>query len=296
MRAPGKAWPGVTPTPTRSELVYRDELRIALCPDQAALLRVGPGWPGRMREARVADCVANRVAGAQEPWRAPLAALASLLAQRPSRGGGARVVLSNHFLRYALVPLPPGLPDDPARDAYQRHHLRQLHGDAALGWALRWHEVGAPGNRSGSRLVCGLDPALTAALEQTCRATGWRLRGLRPWLMAGFNPWHRRLGRGRHWFALAEAQRLLLARIVDGQWLTLRSQRLGANWRAELAGMLERERFLAADPAPEDGLWLVAPGLDLAPPMESPLRSLALPPLPGFPADAEGALAMARYA
>lgn len=293
MRAPGKAWPGVSPTPTRSPPLYRDELRIALCPDQAALLRVGAGWPGRMREARVAHCMP----GPGEPWRAPLAALAPLLAglQAERKTRGARVVLSNHFVRYALVPLPPQLPNEAAREAYVRHHLRQTHGDAAQDWALRWHD----GIDGATRLVCAIDPGLPAALEQLCRDAGCRLRALRPWLMAAFNPWQRQLGRGRHWFALAEAQRLVLVRLDGGRWVALRSQRMGANWRAELPGLLERERFLAADPAPDDGLWLVAPGLREALPPEVPpllpIRRLALPPLPGLPPDAEGALAMARY-
>lgn len=287
----------VWPNPNWHDPFRRDPVRIALCPDRAALLRVGPGKSGRVRMVREAACAAvpdqargeNQVEAWRGNWHASLAALSRLLAENTARSSGARVVLSNHFVRYALVPLPPQLPNTAARDAYVRHHLRHVHGDLSADWALRWHDDGH------TRLVCAIDQGLLDALEQICRDAGCPLRALRSWLMAAFNPWHRQLGRGRHWFALAEPERLVLGRLDGGRWLSLRSQRIGPDWRAELADLLERERFLAADLAPDDGLWLMAPGLHEALPGELMMQRLALPSPPGFPADAGGALAMARY-
>src|SRR4051812_21753070 len=70
-----------------------------------------------------------------EPWHGALAALRALEWQARSR---VTLGLSNHFVRYALVPWDKALADPAEEEAYVRHHFAKIHGERAKSWSLRW--------------------------------------------------------------------------------------------------------------------------------------------------------------
>jgi len=112
-----------------------------------------------------------------EPWHGALEALKGIAWPR-SR---VTVVLSNHFVRYALVPWSDAIANAAEEQAYLRHHFAKIHGERAKGWQLRASEApkGAP------RLASAVDSALVDAIRASSTAPdtpfrppapGWSLR------------------------------------------------------------------------------------------------------------------------
>lgn len=178
-------------------------------------------------------------------WRGALHALESLLAERDFREASAEIVVSNHFLRYAMVPWRDDVTGDAERQAWVRHTLNRLYGIHAEGWEVCL----ALGRHGAASLAAAIEPELLAALRAASRTAGLVLQSVEPLLVAGFNRVCADLGPASFWFASVEAGRACLVRIQDGEWQGVRCQRLGHDWQAELPVILARESLLEVGPA-----------------------------------------------
>jgi hypothetical protein len=195
----------------------------ALCPGRVLLRRAGA-----TREFAVAG----------EDWGAALKALPDALGAPAPRA--LYITLSHHFVRYALLPWNPALTSAQAWRAYAEHRLAAIYGPPPSPWALR---VAASAPR-GARIACAVDRALLETLRAALGARGVRLASAQPHLMRAFNRERRALGGAARWLVVEEAGRLALALIERGAWRVLRCRRVGADWRAALPGLLEREAAL----------------------------------------------------
>ena len=180
--------------------LWPDRLLVSLAPAAVAAVRVTGRLRPRLADRQVRPCDPDHGA---EPWQGALAALDSAI--DPLRGTPLRVtvVLSNHFVRYAVVPHDAGArtPDDQlALAAFQ---FRKIHGERAGAWTVRVAAVrpGLPG------LASAVDTALIEALRaRFLRRGAARLASVQPWLMAAFNLWSGRPERDA-WLLLVEAGR-----------------------------------------------------------------------------------------
>lgn len=182
-----------------------------------------------------------------QPWSAALAALARLVADLGTRArrAEATVILSNHFVHYALVPWSDLIESDDEAMSLARHHLRETYGAAAERWQLRISGA----QRDTVRLVSAVEPELLDELRRPFADAGLRLVSIQPLLMAVCNRHRQRLAGGDSWLALVEPGSLCLA-LLHGQGIAgLRQARLGEAWSAEVATALERESLLAESAA-----------------------------------------------
>ena len=218
------------------------ELRIAVGPVGVTLLMVQRrltlhGWQRTLHDAYSVPCDG---ADAGPPWRAALQELASALPGYAGGKVGAKVILSNHFLRYALVPWSDELADADEELAFVRHCFVRIYGESAQRWALR---VNAQANGE-PLLACAADAELLDALRGVCDGAGIALRSVQPYLMAAFNGCRRELGSQDAWFALFEPGNLCVALLRHGSWQRLRSLRVDDAWQDEIPLILEREACL----------------------------------------------------
>lgn len=253
------------------------ELRVVISPDQAALwpVRRTLGLRGLRRlidEPHIVPC--NSASGAT-PWRAALQALETALPGFADGKTAATVILSNHFLRYALVPWRAGLSDAEEDLSFARHCFAKVYGKAAQQWELRLSQE-AP---EMPRLASAVDTELLGGLRGLFDSAGIPLRSIQPHLMAAFNGSRGRLQQHSAWFALPEPGNLCLALLQHGRWSRVRNLRVDRAWREELPLILEREAYLADDPAVphEVYVWSEAPG-DMAFPKIDPWQFHVLSP------------------
>ena len=219
-------------------LLSPERLSIGLAPERVELLRFRRGLRGSTVVAATARaCTRESGAG---PWAAAIATLDQLLAEHAAKASEARVTLSNHFVRYLVLPWDQGLLGADELHAAASQHFERVFGDAAANWELRV----SPGEYGEPALACAIDRGLLQALEASIGgAPGGRLRltAVEPLLMTAFNHLRERLGRDAV-LAIFEANCLALAVLREGRWLRVLARHVGQGSRARL---IEQELALA---------------------------------------------------
>jgi hypothetical protein len=264
--------------------LFPDRLLVSLAPSGIAWLRFAR-WP-RTRLLGAAAIACDPGFGAA-PWYGALDALRTAmdaLAREPLR---ASVVLSNHLVRYALVPAQDELSGAEEELAYARHVFARTFGGRAKDWDIRLDE--AP--RGATRVASAIDRELLQELR-ACFPRGGKARlvSVQPFLMPVFNRARRRPQGGLARLVLAEPGRACLARFAKGRWEALQNVRAGADSPADCAALLERDRHLAGD----DGVGTVYAYVACASPIDAPgWRIEPLAPPAGIPASADARYALA---
>ena len=106
-----------------------------------------------------------------------------------------------------------------------------------------------------------MDADLLDALRGVFERAGIALQSIQPHLMAAYNNFRDHLRKRSAWFALLEPGHLCLALLQQGRWPRVRSLRIGSEWRDELPRILEREAYLADNPAVPHEVYVWDPGL-----------------------------------
>ncbi len=240
-------------------LLSRNELRVVLCPDRLVLeraeRRLTPrGYVVQVQAREVLQCAAD--AGAGESWSAALRTLEEALPRSAAVGMQAQVVLSNHFIRYMLVPWMDKL-SDAEELVFARHCFSEVYGAAADGWSVR----ASHGRRGAPTLASAVPTKLLEELRGAFERSGVRVCSIQPHLMAACNSCQGGLEGRSAWIALLERNSLCLAMLHQRQLTWVRQLRIGDDWHAELFAILEREAYLS-DAAETDEVLLWAPHLD----------------------------------
>jgi len=173
------------------------------------------------------------------PWQAALDALGRALGTLAWRSADARVTVSNHFVRFALVPEANKLRNEAERGAAARHHLRAIYGEHVEHWRV----VLAGSGADGVALAAGIEPELIGGIVSTLTAANLRPTTIEPFLAAAFNLCRRSIRSDAAWLVVAEPERLCLAYLERGAWRRVRSERLRAPLAEELPAVLERSRL-----------------------------------------------------
>ena len=167
-----------------------------------------------------------------EPWHGALEGLKGITFPRAR----VTVVLSNHFVRYALVPWSAALSTPAEEQAYLRHHFAKIHGERAKGWLYRASE----GRRGEPRLASAVDGELVAAIKQVFAGSKAKLVSVQPALMHVFNGARAAVPHpAGAWLVVAEPDRACVALHANGAFRAVQNAK--GEWRA----LLERERYRA---------------------------------------------------
>jgi hypothetical protein len=261
--------------------LLRDQLHIALGPDRVTMLRLGRGW--RPEVVGRQEFVCEAPSPDQKPWAAALASLDAGLGELGRARADAVVVLSNHFVRYALVPWSDQISDRDEEESFIRLSFSRTYGAEAQYWALRMSSNGY----GGAQLASAIDQELLDGLERIIVAHGMRLTSLQPHFMTAFNRWRKRIPERAAWFVVVEPGRVCVSQLEQGCWRSVRAAKSGDDWQQSLLKLLERE-FLVSESGTERGtVYLVAPNAEGEPVLPGwTLRSLDAagdPAAPGEP-------------
>src|SRR5438552_1890534 len=138
-----------------------------------------------------------------ESWAAALEAFASVLGQPPWAGTHTRVVIADHWARYA---------------------------EAVAGWELCISD--APPR--ASRVICAVPGELIEGVRAACAAQGGTLLSLQPQLVAAYEAWRPCLPQTNAWFVSVEQGSLAAARLGRYGWERVHGVRIGSDWMREL--------------------------------------------------------------
>ncbi len=213
--------------------LWRDRLALAIAPHRIVLVRTH----GRLRPTVVAKSIimvpGDHAAGG---WQAALDTLAhTLQTDAQWQGLAVNAVLSNHLVRYQLIPWSAQISNAGERAAYVRASFAQVYGDGTAQWAYSISTT----QRGAAWFASAVDQALLTQLEAAVGPAP--LRSVTPHLMPAFNRARRALKDKDLWFVQVEPNKLLLLLILGGRWQALSSHALGdVPWQMQLPLLLER--------------------------------------------------------
>ena len=215
-------------------LSWLDRLTLFIHPQRIVLERQPWRGAARRQTAEVAQ-----PATAETDWQPALAAAEALLKADGKRGGSLRIVVADHFVRYALLPWSEKISGQKLRLAMARALLKNTLGDKveSLEIALDQPVFGKNG------IAAGIDRQLLAGLRAAAKAQRLRLKSLQPRLIVELVTRRAQLSDG--WFASIDREWLSLAGLRDGEIVSVRNHRACTGEAVmlanELAGLLVLE-------------------------------------------------------
>jgi hypothetical protein len=230
--------------------LWRDEVGAYLSPHRLCLVRMKRG----VKPSHVAEHELRFEGVKTDSWGAALEAFAGTLAQAPWAGTHTRVVIADHWARYAIVPWVAALDSVEERLAHGRQLLTSLYGEAVAGWDVRISE--AP--PQATRVVCAVPVELLAGVRAACAAHGSPLLSLQPQLVAAYEMWRHCLPHSNAWFVSVEQGSLAAARLGRHGWDRVHSVRIGSDWMRELKRLQTFGR-LASNSPQEGQVYVDAP-------------------------------------
>lgn len=223
-------------------LLSRDELRVALCRDQLQLVRVASkltrkGWAHQVLDKKLVSFEPD----AEMPWSAAVSRLETVLTGSAIKPQSASIVVSNHFMRYAVVDVDKSLQKEAEQVAFVRHRFNQLYGACADNWEVKLDQEypGAP------FLASAIEGQLLVALRDMFKRVNVKLQSVQPVLMKAYNRCRPELKNRNAWFVLFEQGMLCVAWLKDGYPDRVRTIKASGDWLEKLPEMLEREAYLS---------------------------------------------------
>lgn len=200
------------------------------------------------------------------------------LAQAEWRGAaGLRVVLSNHWLRFAVVPWSDELRSPSERQALAQGLIEDIYAEKATRFDIRISESGY--GRPG--LAAALSQNALLQLQELAQRHGLALQSLQPLLMQAFAHQARQLNGSDYAFACLEPGKLTVLIQQQQRWQNVLSRSLSFGQSQAVAPLLT-QLFAQLDSLPQQVL-LACHGVDTR--LESvagvPVRTL--PAAPGWP-------------
>lgn len=254
---------------------WRDHLYIELYPERINLVRMSRGWQPREVARKTVLCGEP---GVGEPsWASPLRTLQQEVSAMGVGKANATVVLSNHFVRYALIPRDAQFSNDSEEQAYVRHCFLQTYGSDAEDWSLR---LSANGNGK-MQVASAVDQRLLDSLERVAGACRLYITSVQPSLMNEFNRWYRSFSEPTVWFVLAEHGRLSISLLKHGSWCSLHTMKTDDGWIDRLPQLLERVLHVSGHDTDRGKVYLYAPeGVEYSPLPDSgwKIQRLKTPP------------------
>jgi hypothetical protein len=206
--------------------LWRDEIGAYLAPRRLCLVRLKRG----LKPAVVAEHEQAFESAEPGTWTAALSAFDTLLADPAWQDARMRVVLSDHWVRYAIVPWAEALSSAGERLAHARQLLVTTYGEAVSDWEVRLSE--AP--PQSARVACTIPAALVAEVRATCAKHSIGVASLQPQLIAAYDSWRHCLPQSSAWFVTVDQGSLAAARIGQYGWDRVHSVRIDSDWVREL--------------------------------------------------------------
>jgi hypothetical protein len=183
-----------------------------------------------MRPLSLAECNKAVINGESSQWETALDTLASCLEETTWRGAVGRLIVADHWARYAIVPWSDALTDQDERIQHARYCLAKTYGDVVSKWTVTLNES-VPG---AAQVACAIPTALLARIHDLTEVHGPRVKSVQPQLIASFNSWRSRLPKGDGWFVTLEEESLAAAHFTNSGWDRVHSVRIGGHWETEL--------------------------------------------------------------
>ena len=154
------------------------------------------------------------------------------------------LVLSNAFVRYAVLTWNDEIKTKQERSVYLQHSFLQHFGEVSKHWLLCEHLAGY----GQASIASGIDQVLFKQLEAIFAAADMPLKAAHPLLMLAMNQalvyFKKSKLQQSFWLACFESERLALVLIVQGEWKLVHNVSLEPDANLQLHTLIQRETVL----------------------------------------------------
>jgi hypothetical protein len=157
------------------------------------------------------------------------------------QGISARVIISSHFARYAIIPWSVELAAESERQAFMRYRFNTLFGDTVKTWDLRMSEpdFGQPA------IASGLDSRLLSTLHEVLTAADMKINSISPYMMLAINQSAPQIKQQKihsaFWFIVVESERLCFALIENDVWRLVKNVAVEIDLSGQVNTLIQRE-------------------------------------------------------
>lgn len=191
-------------------------------------------------------------------------------------GKNIRLIVSNHFVRYSVLPWQPEIVSREDWVAIAQHDFRKRYGTVAERW-----KICVSLNGFGSNIVASaVDESLFEGLNNIAQEHGCKLIAIEPFLMSVFKQYQSNAG--QQWLLIAEPERVLLCEMAGNQWQRFSVISPPQQKEVEQALLLVQRSLQSVEPEkrPTDILYCSAPLLSSTVSAEWRSEKIAFKPWP----------------
>lgn len=212
--------------------LWRDQLHVFFAPERVDLVRSARGRKPTNIANITAKC--NQKPGRLQ-WELPLHQLANML--ESAQKSEMTVTISNHFIRYIVLPPENEITTPDEVFAYAGFRMREVYAERVNDWIL---SVSAWSPSRGA-ICAAISRELMAKLQELALRHKIKLIGIVPYLVSAFDQWHNLFDDKRNYFVLVETGRFCIALLNNNIWQNIRNQRILHNVEEELLAALDQE-------------------------------------------------------
>lgn len=217
-------------------LLWSDEICIFVNHKGVRLVRRSSHWRPTILDKLTIPCTGNT----DTAWENQISTLEKIIQEAPWNKGNVTVILSNHFVRYLLIPWNELLLNDNEQKVYVGHLFSETYGDISENFDLRC----SPEKPEMTRIASAVDHSFIQRIKETISsAPRLTLKSIKPYLMSVYNSNSNQFINKNGWFVIQEPGRICIVARGLGQWQCIKSIRIGSEWLNEIDDMFSREQL-----------------------------------------------------
>ena len=223
--------------------LWRDEIGIFVAPTKVVMARMRRGIRPKCI-AEQGNCVESAHSG---DWQPALDCLQKQVANELWHNANVRLVVSDQWTRYGVLPWSAELKRDEDRMSHARIILGNTYGDVVDGWTISLSD----GPPNVAVVISAIPTVLLDELQTILSGNRLRLVSIQPHLIVAFNIWREKMPKSATWFASIDEGSLAALHLNDGHCDRVRSVRISDDWSVEMRRMQTMGRL--AQERPDEG-------------------------------------------
>lgn len=237
-------------------LLWRDQIQVFFAPGRVDMVRAFQGIKPR-QSPRISEVYAYQQNTAM--WKTSLQQLEHMIDQENAesdlKGAELIITLSNHFVRYVVVPPQQEISDPAELLAYANFRMREVYGERVDGWFVSISDE----DPSQGTVCAAVARDLYHEFEALASRHHIKLKQIEPYLTTAFDQWCQLLHDKRFWFVIIEPGRLCMMLFSNSEWKGIRNQRIVHSVDTELLAALEQEAINSGQREPIEQVYLFSP-------------------------------------
>jgi hypothetical protein len=233
--------------------LWRKQLWVVICPSQVILL----GWSAGFRRKVILQHILPCVPLSDVPlWQPALSAFEHWLGTHEIGRAGVHIVLSNHFVRYALLPFSADVTSHEEEQTLVQFLFEGIYGDISK----QWHISLGDGAYGEARLAAAVDAQLLNKLQSAVQSSLFRLNGIKPYLVVAFDYFHSQIKESNGLFVMVEGGQMDVLAFNNGQLSGVNRMIMNGELEQQLPNLLQREILISGRGEDALPIYLHIPG------------------------------------